>query len=211
MDFRARDAFDKLLTLPFETVIDIGCGQGDHTHAFREAGKQVIPVDLGAQNVAGIVRADYNKVTLVPADAVWCCHVLEHQLNVNQFLRKVAGDVKDGGWLAITVPPLKHEIVGGHVTLWNAGLLLYNLILAGVDCSQAMVKSYGYNISVIVKKSKSIKLPELNYDKGDIELLARFFPPNCRNQGFWVNIVELNWDQDQQVREPILFDRAGGD
>jgi SAM-dependent methyltransferase len=192
-DFRAREAFDKLLTLNFETVIDVGCGFCEHAQEFRDNGKTVFPVDLKPL-VEGVIQADYNLLEIEKADAVWCCHVLEHQLNVNTFLSKIYRDLKPGGYLAITVPPLKHNIVGGHLTLWNAGLLLYNLILAGFDCSEAMVKEYGYNISVIVQKKRDIELPELNYDNGDIEKLAEFFPPNCRTQGFLGNFTELNWD-----------------
>lgn len=126
-----------------------------------------------------------------PFDAIWCCHVLEHQRNVGAFLEKCFADLKDGGWLAVTVPPRKDEIVGGHLTLWNAGLLLYNLILAGFDCSGASVKTYGYNVSVIVRKRRA-NLPALKMDCGDIESLAEFFPMPVE-QGFSGLIGGINW------------------
>jgi hypothetical protein len=71
------------------------------------------------------------------------------------------------------------------------GLLLYNLIIAGFDCSEASVKTYNYNCSVIVKK-KPATLPKLRYDTGDIERLSQFFPFDAR-QGFNGQILELNW------------------
>jgi hypothetical protein len=86
---------------------------------------------------------------------------------------------------------MKHSIVGGHLTVWNTGLILYNLIIAGFDCSEASVKTYGYDCSVIVKKKTAI-LPELGYDYGDIEKLSHFFPFDAR-QGFNGQILELNW------------------
>lgn len=113
-------------------------------------------------------------------DLVWCCHVLEHQLNVNLFLQKIF-EVSNK-FITVTVPPLKHEIVGGHLTLWNSGLLLYNLIMAGFDCKQARIFQYGYNISLITPKIEA-KLPILNRDAGDIEKLNKFFPINVK-QGF---------------------------
>jgi SAM-dependent methyltransferase len=126
-----------------------------------------------------------------PSDAIWCCHVLEHQRNVGAFLEKCYRDLRLGGWLAITVPPMKPEIVGGHLTLWNAGLLLYNLILAGFDCREASVKTYDYNVSVIVRKSPAF-IPELKMDFGDIEALAHCFPvPVCNS--FDGNIGSVNW------------------
>lgn len=128
-------------------------------------------------------------------DAIWTAHALEHMPNPGIFLTKCFHLLKDNGILCVTVPPLKHSIVGGHVTLWNAGLLLYNLILAGFDCSEAMVKSYGYNISVVVKK-RYAKPPEtLRMDKGDIEKLAKFFPMEV-TQGFNGEIENINWKED---------------
>lgn len=171
--------------MPFNTVLDVGAGNGPHANLFKELGKNVKTVDFKNADFNG----DYLNLNVGQYDLIWCCHVLEHQLNVNQFLKKIYTDLN--GWLVITVPPAKHNIVGGHLTLWNAGLLFYNLILAGFDCSEAKVKTYGYNISVIVKKKQAV-LPELNYDFGDIELLNKFFPFDAK-QGFDGNIQELNW------------------
>ena len=171
--------------MPYNSVLDVGAGNGSHANMFKELGKDVKTVDFKDADFNG----DYLNLEVGQYDLIWCCHVLEHQPNVNQFLTKLYKDLNR--WLVITVPPLKSEIVGGHLTIWNAGLLLYNLILAGVDCSQAMVKTYGYNISVIVEKKKAI-LPLLSYDFGDIEMLNKFFPFDAK-QGFDGYIKELNW------------------
>jgi hypothetical protein len=117
--------------------------------------------------------------------------VLEHQRNPGAFLDKVRRDLRPGGWLVVTVPPMKREIVGGHVTLWNAGLLLYQLILAGFDCREAAVRSYAYNVTVITR-NRPVQLPWLAHDEGDIERLAEFFP-NGAHQGFNGDIERLNW------------------
>jgi hypothetical protein len=111
--------------------------------------------------------------------------------NPGEFLTKCFDDLRDDGVLAVTVPPAKHEIVGGHLTLWNEGLLIYNLILAGFDCSEARVGVYGYNLSVIVRKRKT-DAPRLSMDHGDIERLARYFPLPVA-QGFDGRIGNLNW------------------
>lgn len=190
----ADECFNKLLSdYAFDTVLDIGSGEGEHTKAFKQAGKTVTSVSLIPP--ADIV-GDYLTVCTGKFDALWACHVLEHQPNVNMFLKKCFADLKTGGVFAVTVPPLKHEIVGGHVSLWNAGLLLYNLILAGFDCKRASVKTYGYNISVIVRKKKA-NLPRLIMDFGDIEALKEFFPLNVVN-GFNGDIGELHWSTKLQ-------------
>ena len=196
----AKEALEKLLRdYSFQTVLDVGCGTGRHTRLFREAGKQVTAIDIYPA-VDDAVQADYLQHRFDRTfDCVWVSHVLEHQLNVNLFLRKLHSELREGGLLAISIPPLKQEIVGGHVTLWNAGLLLYNLILAGFDCSDAAIKCYGYNISLIMPKiSARLPLDQLRYDKGDLDLLARFFPKVAGmqwKQSFNGRIRQLNWDR----------------
>jgi hypothetical protein len=89
------------------------------------------------------------------------------------------------------VPPAKHEIVGGHLSIWNAGLLTYNLVLAGIDCSQIRIKRYGYNISAIVH-NRRITLPALRNDSGDLEILKPYLPAWLRD-GVNGDIAEWNW------------------
>ena len=106
--------------------------------------------------------------------------------------KKIHSLLNEGGYLAIIVPPRKPFIVGGHVTLWNAGLVLYNLILAGFDCSEeCYIKQYDYNIGIIIKKKSIDKFPEgLSMDKGDIELLNKYFPLDVKH-GFNGDIFNL--------------------
>lgn len=172
----------------FETVLDIGCGEGIHTEEFLRAGKCVTAIDYGKSDYflrkgdsINAIIADFNTYEFEEKfDCVWCSHVLEHQLNVNVFLKKVYSLLKDGGVLAISVPPAKQQIVGGHVTLWNQGLLLYNLILAGFDCSESYVSQYDYDISVIVRKKPVPQevYERLAFDVGDIRVLRDYFPMN---------------------------------
>ena len=108
-------------------------------------------------------------------DLVWISHLLEHQVNIHFFLQKVFSMVEESGYLAIAVPPRKPFIVSGHVNLFNPGLLVYRLVLAGFDCSSAKVFQYDGNICVLVKK-KEADIPRLNYDIGDLEKLSSFFP-----------------------------------
>lgn len=149
---------------------------------------------ISLESGADIV-SDYNEYKFKKKfDGIWCAHCLEHQRSVGVFLDKIFSDLKDGGILCITVPPRKDKIVGGHLSLWNGGLLLYNLILAGFDCSGAEVLKDGYNISVIVRK-KAAKIPDLKMDCGDIEALSHFFPFPAEH-GFDGNIEKIGFEND---------------
>lgn len=187
----------------FKTVLDIGCGQGLHSNIFRKNLKCAIGIDASTHWGTPEIVADFlTHQFKEPFDMVWCSHVLEHQPNVQHFLHKVYAVLKPGGILAITVPPRKPNIVGGHVSIWNAGLLLYNLILAGFDCRDAMVKQYDYNISVIVRKSHA-SLPPLKMDAGDIEVLAPYFPHALKaTQDFLGDITEMQWSLTPDPRPP---------
>lgn len=186
MDVRARETLDRFIQLSNsqnkDNILDIGCGKLiPHTTIMKNTGLTVFTNDFFDNN-------DYiGKFVDINIDrkfgGIWCCHVLEHQPNINIFLRKIHDVLEDDGLLAITVPPLKRFVVGGHLTLWNMGLLYYNLIIAGFDCSHAIHSQYGYNISIILNKKSIIDMPDLYYDNGDIELLSKYFPfPVC--QGF---------------------------
>lgn len=191
----ATEALDCVLQkYSFKTVLDIGSGQGLHADVFRRARKTVVTIDAGDHWGQADIRADFTTFAFdEPFDLVWCSHVLEHQVNVQSFLHAVYRALKPGGILALTVPPAKPNIVGGHVSLWNAGLLLYHLILAGFDCRAAMTKRYGYNISVIVRKSFAT-LPPLKMDAGDIELITHLFPSAVgAKQDFLGDIDVIDW------------------
>lgn len=195
---RGSQALARLLDYPdVVRVLDIGSGRGDQAASMRSAGKMVTTISLEppADYVEDYLGARFPG----PFDAIWASHVLEHQPDPGRFLRRCFADLRSGGILAVTVPPAKPEIVGGHFTVWNAGLLLYNLIIAGFDCRDARVSApYAsgpgyepYNISVIVRK-RAAALPPLRFDSGDIERLAEFFPCPV-SQGFDGRLRDIGW------------------
>jgi SAM-dependent methyltransferase len=181
-----------------------------------KAGKTVFAVDIGVSNYfkqgkwadhpnlkkLNCLFEDLASATFNPygfwnnMDCLWASHVLEHQVNPNLFLKQCYAFLKPGGIFAVSVPPLKHQIVGGHVTLWNPGLLLYNLILAGFDCSKARLRAEGYNISVIVEKSPVAPedLASLVYDWGDVQRLSKYFPVPFEDGYDGSLLTNIKWD-----------------
>jgi 2-dehydro-3-deoxyphosphooctonate aldolase (KDO 8-P synthase) len=202
---RGYKIISKLLELPFNTVLDIGAGALEHSKIFMENTKIVDICDYGnsvyyrqhnnevSKKIRNVYIGDFNDIEInTKYDAIWCSHILEHQLNVNLFLKKIHSLLNEGGYLAIIVPPRKPFIVGGHVSIWNAGLVLYNLILAGFDCSEyCEILQYDYNIGIIIKKKTIKELPkDLSMDKGDIEKLSCYFPFDAKHD-FNGDIMEL--------------------
>ena len=191
----ASDAIEKLLKeYSFSTVLDIGCGPGTHAKLFRDGGKEVTTISEKA--IDGFVP-DYlgrfeDFTTSDSYDLIWASHVLEHTLSPVLFLRKIFDLARDNDIVAITVPPLKHNIVSGHINLYNIGLLLYQMICAGFDCSQCAYKVYGYNISIIVRKNAT-EIPFVQSPLPFVEC-RKYFPFPLSLGGFdGRSPIECNW------------------
>lgn len=177
---------------PEGDILEIGPGPHNyHTKWFKHHGHDVTTVDI-AHNPD--IYGDYNEVELDNKyGCVWAAHVLEHQLNVNSFLKKIYNDLEDGGILAVTVPPRKDHLVGGHLTLWTPALLFYNLILAGFNCFDAKFLRYQYNMTAIVEKIPADLPKDLHFDKGDIEKLSHFFPFRAKQNINGFDFDRINW------------------
>ncbi len=189
----------------FKTILDVGLGAGTASEYFANNNKQVTAIGLNIQNYN--LPADLkSKIKLMECDifakdldglsfdAVWFSHCLEHIPDTGRALQRVNQLLKENGWLFIMVPPYSSFVSGGHlITGWSIGQLMYLLILYGFDVKNGHFIEHGYNICGFVQKKTRV-LPELNFDRGDIELLAEFWPkeikPAIRFEG---NIKKINW------------------
>ena len=174
---RAGEAMDRVIAAAPKTILDIGSGNSEHADAMRRAGLRVTTID--ATHEADI-RGDYLMKYCGAFACIWCSHVLEHCRDVGSTLEKMRRELRPNGLLAITVPPMRETLVGGHVNTFNEGTLIYNLILAGFDCSKARVGVYGYNISVLVQNIPANLPDNLTHANGEIERLKQFFPWNVK-------------------------------
>ena len=173
--------------LEFDSALDIGYGGGWASEALRDLCGRVTAIDArrdakeidGVNCIRGHNYIDYQFCHKF--DLIFASHVLEHQLEPNTFLNKIRKDLSDDGHALITVPPHKEELAGGHVTTWNAGMLVYHLVLAGFDCRQCEILSEGYNVSVLVKNSHNgIDINKLTFSSRDIGAVQKFFPGSIR-------------------------------
>lgn len=167
-------------------MLDIGGAYGVHRGFFEERHPdlEIDLLDLQPGPVPLIHTGPYETfVPTKPYDVIWASHVVEHLRNPGSFFDQAYRDLAEGGWLCVTVPPLRSRMTLAHVTLWNAGLLLVHLVHAGFDCREARVATYGYNVSVLVQKTQPTNLG----------MRARLPAVSHRGIYFEGNIERLNW------------------
>lgn len=146
-------------------MLDVGGGHGIHARFFRSKGLEVDIVDMQEGDEPLTFKGDYmDYLPARPYDVIWSSHVLEHVPNVGNFLSKMYNELHIGGYLAVTVPPIREERMAfTHLSFWNCGMLLLNASLAGFDPRTARLASFGYNVSLIIQKTKTEQSLSLKY------------------------------------------------
>lgn len=90
-----------------KTVVDLGCGPGFYTEAFRSRGARTLPVDRdpGELALAGAppedaIVADAGDLPLPDSgvDGAFCSNLLEHTEAVEPVLREMERVLRPGGW-----------------------------------------------------------------------------------------------------------------
>ncbi|QDU04438.1 bifunctional 3-demethylubiquinone-9 3-methyltransferase/ 2-octaprenyl-6-hydroxy phenol methylase [Gimesia chilikensis] len=176
----------------FNSILDVGCGKGALFPRLLETGAEVVGLDFlpecEIQTVFQDKKANYIRTMFDSFcndqlfEAVIASHLIEHIPDTERFLIKFFSLLIPNGAYCLIWPPPKSAIVGGHVHLFNPGLMLYNLVRLGVDCRDVRVVQCGYSYGVMGRYS-TFDVPDLNHDQGDIELLQNYFPFKVE-QGF---------------------------
>lgn len=190
-----------------KTVLDIATGPGKHAIPFIVNGSKVTGVDL---KKAPFEHEDYTHFNAAyetleldeQFDMVWSCHTLEHIPNVQHFLTQLHQWTKDGGWLAISVPPAaNNRLHVGHLTAWSPALLAYNLICAGWDCSEAVWYTEYCTIGFMVQKKPEIDLSWRTGMPNEVQALRDYMPISVQHEdnAWW----EDNWYEET---EPVAVD-----
>lgn len=186
-------------------LIDIGAGKGYHAQHFASAGFNVTTLDIkplphdlrNRENIRHleipldrvfyIDNEEVRRAVDKGFDIVWCSHTLEHQQDLKASINRLFGLCTKGGIVAITVPPLKPNLVGGHYNLFTPASLCYNIAAAGWSCRRAEVFYYGYNISALIPKERVPHevIGKLSHDIGDIKTIAPYMPQTPNGRDVW--------------------------
>lgn len=190
--YRSSYALDHALKGKPKSVLDVGSGGGRHARQFADAGCQVLCIDHGTsvyaqatqQDGLNVLNIDFNRFEPKEKfDLVWASHVLEHQRNVGEFIDRLIGCCAEDGKVCITVPDPHRHLWGGHVTLWTPGLLAYNVVLCGVDISQAEFVRGSGEFSLFFAPRRVTLPSDLSFDYGDLDKLAHLLPQGWRENG----------------------------
>lgn len=183
-----------------ETVLDLGVGDGAHAKAFIAQGATVTGVDVkdAPHEHAHYTHSQTPVEFLTPADdaesydMVWSSHLLQLLPNVQAFLVQMEAFLKEDGWLYLAVPCNTQErFHTGHLTLWTPALLVYNLICAGWDCSDALWYTSYDTIGLCVRKKR---IEDMSWRTGTTEELVHlneYSPLTMKHEhgAWWAN----NW------------------
>lgn len=204
LDWGLHNLLKLLRDQSFQTVLDIGTGFGEHKRFFELFGKKVVTNDL--QPPADYV-GNFLEIPIEGSfDAIWCCHVLEHQRNPGLFLDKIYSLLKEDGLLALSLPRHPPErLVSGHLSAWSLPLICHHLIHAGFNCKNIAAFST-YEIGVTVKKSKEEPPPSAVYKKYDE---IKEFLPSEFTLGTEIKDVIMNWGDplEYSLLRPAQIDR----
>lgn len=170
----------------FDNVLDLGCGYFPYYDIFKSKGIEYTGIDVwnprdiaklseqkGIEFINGdILRYDFKGRKF---QCVVSSHVIEHVANTEDFVRRLMELTEEGGIICIVYPKMKQQVVGGHVHIFNNGIVYYNLIRCGISCKDWITLSKGYS-NCLMGRFNRFEIPQLTYSRGEIELLSEHFP-----------------------------------
>jgi SAM-dependent methyltransferase len=145
-------------------VLDVGAGYGFHCAWFAQRGCRVTGISAhvteelrehAREHGYEFLPGDMHHLEFADDsfDLVWSHHSLEHSHSPLTALRDWYRVARKNGWVAVTVPPHKNDIVSGHFhTGWSVGQLLYLLGVAGFELRGGTYLEEGYNVRALVRR-----------------------------------------------------------
>ena len=194
---------------PGQTLLDLGCGNGDFLPAAREAGWTVrgIDPDLQAMEVTRQRGLDARVSSLdalasLPErfDAITLSHVLEHLHDPAQTLADIHRLLRPGGWLYIDTPNIDSRGAARWGVHWRGLDAPRHLVLFGVDGLLDLLGRTGFRAVQIKRRTvvrKFIYLASLRMQQGHspyarhprklplmMRLAMKYLPVSARHDEF---------------------------
>jgi len=195
--------FDRLLELPFHSVVDFGCGYGFQVRDFAKAGKSAEGVDRIIHPFAraeaeqnGYILWEKSWDELAPASygAGWSHHCLEHCRDPVGTLHTWGQIIQPGGLLCVMVPIHRTDALAGHIaTGWNISQLMYLLAVAGWDCRDGEFLVADETIGGIVRRPEQMIMADPWQGLGPILPLLPFTCDPATTRGFEYKTTNVNW------------------
>ena len=211
---RAVDLLRLAMTTKPESVLDVGSGMGHHSLAFISGGAtRVVGLDpqfqcLTHDNYEHVdetyERADFEDEQF---DVVFSSHVIEHIPNVQHFLIRLQKWLKDGGYLAIAAPTSRQNRLHiGHLTLWTPAHLMYNLVCAGWDCTEARWYTSDLSIGVLLQKKEPINLDWRTSLPSEMADLNKYMPKDVLHEdgAWWGNNWPVEIESNRASDPPLV-------
>lgn len=217
-----------LASLPydeFDSVLDIGTGNGYSAEHFTECGKDVTATVLGEYKWGRPLGGDVEYVQAngesLPFrdrkfDAVWCSHVLEHVRYPGVAFEGIRRVLNDEEHLFVSVLPFKPLVVVGHLnTGWTPGQLMNVLLRNGYHVRDGAFFYRGYNVYGLATKMSAENFSRLegilSYDGDELQNLKDYFPPEdaaeIEQDGHFLRHGNFGEDQklDERLRIHIAY------
>lgn len=175
-------ALDRLLSMLKTKTQILVAGEQRHAKQAEVKGHEAIwqverPVRASDVMLGYIYRQPDLEASLTEFDfngqvgAAFICERLQMIGNLREYLTDLRHKVALDAPVCFVVPLAHWEFVTDHVNLFTEGTLLYNLILAGWNCKDAVVKKTPRHVEVTLRR---LDLPELTSTR--IDDIAKFTP-----------------------------------
>ncbi len=137
-------------------IVEIGCGQGYLTYALRQAGMNVVGLDLSEKGISIAKKnfgdfyhcmslQDYVSATGVRPRFIVCTELIEHLENPLQFVNDMLSLCSPDGGLILTTPN-KHQF---QKSIWNTELPPVHLWWFGPKSMKAIADRIGAEIQIV--------------------------------------------------------------
>ena len=210
----ALEFIEKLNVGPGQTVADIGSGPGHQAKVFKSKGCNVTCIDYLAPTYdLNWVRP--NETKGLAFDFIWSHHCLEHIPDPVAALIEWRNLLKPNGRLYLTVPEIGLTMSSGHINSFNLPLLMYQLAMAGFDCSGKQFTKARSHLRAAVIKAENYSPDKDSIMRGLRDLASLgLFPPSVtaaieKNGRFSAKDMHLDWFGE--CKAPALMAEEGYD